>query len=46
MVRQHHSSRNFQKIGADGLEIAAKEIAQPEVQVDAEVLTPTEQQPA
>ena len=36
----------LQKVGADGLEIVAKEIAQPEVLVGAKVLTATEQQPA
>jgi len=36
----------LQKVGADGFEIVAKEIAQPEVLVGAKVLTATEQQPA
>src|SRR5581483_8991709 len=36
----------FQKVGADGLEIVAEEIAQPEVLGGAKVLTATEQQPA
>jgi|HubBroStandDraft_2_1064218.scaffolds.fasta_scaffold03183_9 hypothetical protein len=36
----------LQKVGADGLEIVAKEVAQPEVLVVAKVLTATEQQPA
>jgi hypothetical protein len=36
----------LQKVGADSLEIVAKEIAQPEVLVGAKVLTATEQQPA
>src|SRR5262249_47599306 len=36
----------LQKVGADGLEIVAKEIAQPEVLVGAKVLTTAEQQPA
>ena len=45
MVWRHHSSRNLQKVGTNGLEIVAEEIAQSEVLVGAKILAAAEQQP-